>query len=341
MKRIILLCAIFFMSISSACSDKINLEGIKVNLIGRKTRVTFLFDKEVAYTTNKLEDPFRIMMDFVEKVSCSFEKVKVFNMGFVKNVRSFFVDDSNDLYILDVCVIELDRKCAVDMFWSGPALHIDFVDIEVIEREKKEELINQAKIKMAQELYKEGLVFMEEEKYALARKKFLASMQADYSFKIPVDDIRRCEKLLNKKNKKIKKTAHDFEKEMASRLKKESKIAAALEKEIVQEKKAWDFEIIIINKLLTKEQNKNEIFNLKLKLFHAYFNMKKYPEQIILGEELLLQDSIENRLDQKKLKWKNIMSQYYNSRRTKGLYNPNSKELFKLSRSKIDLFLAS
>lgn len=32
------------------------------------------------------------------------------------------------------------------------------------------------------------------------------------------------------------------------------------------------------------------------------------------------------------------MSQYYNSQRTKGLYNPDSLEPFKLSRSKIDLF---
>lgn len=33
------------------------------------------------------------------------------------------------------------------------------------------------------------------------------------------------------------------------------------------------------------------------------------------------------------------MSQYYNPQRTKNLYNPDSKEPFKLSRSKIDLFL--
>ena len=33
------------------------------------------------------------------------------------------------------------------------------------------------------------------------------------------------------------------------------------------------------------------------------------------------------------------MSQYYNSQRTKGLYNPASKIPFKLSRSKIDLFI--
>lgn len=33
------------------------------------------------------------------------------------------------------------------------------------------------------------------------------------------------------------------------------------------------------------------------------------------------------------------MSEYYNSKRTKNLYDPNLKESFKLSRSKIDLFL--
>ena len=33
------------------------------------------------------------------------------------------------------------------------------------------------------------------------------------------------------------------------------------------------------------------------------------------------------------------MSQYYNPKRTYGLFDPNSKEPFKLSRSKIDLFL--
>ena len=33
------------------------------------------------------------------------------------------------------------------------------------------------------------------------------------------------------------------------------------------------------------------------------------------------------------------MTQYYNSQRTNGLYNPDSEKIFKLSRSKIDLFL--
>ncbi|MDD5289917.1 MAG: PD-(D/E)XK nuclease family protein [Patescibacteria group bacterium] len=34
------------------------------------------------------------------------------------------------------------------------------------------------------------------------------------------------------------------------------------------------------------------------------------------------------------------MSEYYTAKRAKGLYDPNSKDLFKLSRSKIDLFVA-
>lgn len=33
------------------------------------------------------------------------------------------------------------------------------------------------------------------------------------------------------------------------------------------------------------------------------------------------------------------MSEYYNSQRVKGMYDPKSEESFKLSRSKIDLFL--
>src|SRR5689334_223526 len=33
------------------------------------------------------------------------------------------------------------------------------------------------------------------------------------------------------------------------------------------------------------------------------------------------------------------MSQYYNAKRTRGLFDPNSKTPYKISRSKIDLFL--
>jgi hypothetical protein len=66
---------------------------------------------------------------------------------------------------------------------------------------------------------------------------------------------------------------------------------------IAQEKKAWDFEIIILGKLLKKEKNEENIFNLKSELFHANFNLKKYLEMIKIGEELLEEDKNENILD--------------------------------------------
>ncbi len=69
--------------------------------------------------------------------------------------------------------------------------------------------------------------------------------------------------------------------------------------QIIQQKKAWDFEIIILEKLLEKERNKEEIFNLKLQLFNAYLNLKKFPEVIDNGEKLLKEDAAENLLSPK------------------------------------------
>jgi len=68
---------------------------------------------------------------------------------------------------------------------------------------------------------------------------------------------------------------------------------------IAQEKKAWDFEVIILEKILEKEKDKKEIFNFKIQLFNAYLNLRKYPEVIRIGEELLEQDLTENILDKK------------------------------------------
>jgi len=68
---------------------------------------------------------------------------------------------------------------------------------------------------------------------------------------------------------------------------------------ITQEKKAWDFEIIILEKLLEKEKNSKKIFTLKSELFHAKFNLEKYSEVIKIGEELLEIDLNENFLDTK------------------------------------------
>ena len=72
--------------------------------------------------------------------------------------------------------------------------------------------------------------------------------------------------------------------------------------EVVRKKKAWDYEIIILGKLLEKEKNKEEIFNLKIQLFNAYLNLKKYPEVIKTGEELLEQD-LTDILDPKNREW--------------------------------------
>ena len=63
---------------------------------------------------------------------------------------------------------------------------------------------------------------------------------------------------------------------------------------IIQAKKAWDFEVVILSKLLEKEKDKKEIFRLNLQLFYTYFNLKKYPESIKIGKQLLEQDSVEN-----------------------------------------------
>ncbi|MCD4670619.1 MAG: hypothetical protein K8S14_09245, partial [Actinomycetia bacterium] len=57
--------------------------------------------------------------------------------------------------------------------------------------------------------------------------------------------------------------------------------------QIVKQKKAWDFEIIIIEKLLEKESDPKQILNLKLELFNALFNLRKYRELIDIGERIL------------------------------------------------------
>lgn len=68
---------------------------------------------------------------------------------------------------------------------------------------------------------------------------------------------------------------------------------------IVQEKKAWDFEILVLKKLLEKESNKEEKFNIELQLFTAYLNLKNYRAVIETGERLLKQYSIDNVLNKK------------------------------------------
>jgi len=67
--------------------------------------------------------------------------------------------------------------------------------------------------------------------------------------------------------------------------------------QITQRTQAWDFEIIILEKLLEKEKNEEIVFNLKSQLFNANFNLKKYLEVIKIGKELLEKDSKKDILD--------------------------------------------
>lgn len=69
--------------------------------------------------------------------------------------------------------------------------------------------------------------------------------------------------------------------------------------EIIQEKKAWDFEIIVLEKLLEKEKDNKIFITLKQNLFSAFINLKKYLEVIEVGDELLKQDSNENKVTER------------------------------------------
>jgi hypothetical protein len=57
--------------------------------------------------------------------------------------------------------------------------------------------------------------------------------------------------------------------------------------DIAQQKKAWDFVIVIVEKLLKREKEKRFISKLKLLLFSANFNLERFPEAIQIGEEIL------------------------------------------------------
>ena len=57
--------------------------------------------------------------------------------------------------------------------------------------------------------------------------------------------------------------------------------------EIAQEKKAWDFVIKVVEKLLKHERNDRVASQLRLQLFAANYNLGKLPEAIRLGEGIL------------------------------------------------------
>ncbi|MHA1723703.1 MAG: PIN domain-containing protein [Promethearchaeota archaeon] len=68
---------------------------------------------------------------------------------------------------------------------------------------------------------------------------------------------------------------------------------------IIHEEQAWDYKVIILEKLLEQEKKTEIILNLKMQLFNANFYLKKYSEVIRIGEELLEKKINEKILDKK------------------------------------------
>ena len=66
---------------------------------------------------------------------------------------------------------------------------------------------------------------------------------------------------------------------------------------IIQQKNAWEFEVVILQKLIEKEKEQEQLFNLKIQLFNAYFNLKQHLEVIEIGKEFLELDSSKKILD--------------------------------------------
>ncbi|OGS08035.1 MAG: hypothetical protein A2270_03040 [Elusimicrobia bacterium RIFOXYA12_FULL_51_18] len=67
---------------------------------------------------------------------------------------------------------------------------------------------------------------------------------------------------------------------------------------IAQKKEAWDFEARILGKLLTAERNPEIISQLKLKLFGVNLRLKRLPEAIQIGEQLLSEDIATNKIEE-------------------------------------------
>lgn len=69
--------------------------------------------------------------------------------------------------------------------------------------------------------------------------------------------------------------------------------------EIAQQKKAWDFVIQILEKLLQYEKDQRIVLELKLQLFTANLNLERFPEAIQIGEGILSNGNEVDLLDTK------------------------------------------
>ena len=81
--------------------------------------------------------------------------------------------------------------------------------------------------------------------------------------------------------------------------------------QVAKEKKAWDFEIVILERLMGYEKDKRAALQLKLDLLNAYLNLEKYPEFIALGLSVLDDQESHPLLDGQGLEW--ILAQTANA----------------------------
>lgn len=67
--------------------------------------------------------------------------------------------------------------------------------------------------------------------------------------------------------------------------------------EITYKVKAWEYVVQILEKILPSERKARRIFNLKLKLFTAYFYLEKFSDAMGIGKEILYEDFEKKILD--------------------------------------------
>lgn len=94
--------------------------------------------------------------------------------------------------------------------------------------------------------------------------------------------------------------------------------------EIAQQKKAWDFVIQILEKLLQYEKDQRVVLQLKLQLFTANLNLERFPEVIQIGEEILSNSNEVDLLDAKQKEV--LLGQTLGARLKRGEY-PEAKVL--------------
>lgn len=107
--------------------------------------------------------------------------------------------------------------------------------------------------------------------------------------------------------------------------------------EVAEKKKAWDFVIILLEKLLQYEKDERIALQMKLKLFTANLNLEKFPEVIRIGETIL-----ENKNETKILDNQNkeiLLVQTIYAWHKRGQY-PNALKLLKKYNSLLKTFEA-